>query len=86
MGLLVDGNIKDKEILDELFVLSKHNIIVKNVLDYYRHGLKYPYPQMITNLNEILITITKSLVSQNKDLNDSLKAVMQQSDRPIYFQ
>lgn len=81
-----DQNEKNKDILDELFIISKHDIIVKRVLEFYQHELQYSYPQLLENLNEILLSITKGLLDKSNSLERSLNKVIQQSEKPIWFE
>lgn len=76
---------KEADYLDKLSNLSKNNVIIKNVLDYYRHELGYTYPMLLKNLNEILMTLTESLLNYNDYLEETLKTTIQQSSKPMFF-
>jgi predicted RNase H-like HicB family nuclease len=76
---------KEADYLDKLFNLSKNNVIIKNVLSYYRHELGYTYPMLLENLNEILMTLTDSLLNHNEYLEETLKTAIQQSSKSIFF-
>jgi hypothetical protein len=76
---------KNKDILEELYILAKHDVNIKRVLDYYKLEIRYTYPELVENLSEILMTITKSLLDQNKSLKQTLKSTIEQSEKPIWF-
>lgn len=78
-----DDSNKSNDILDELFMLAKYDATIQTVLEYYKYDMQYSYPQLLTNLNEILMSVTKSLLDKSNSLERSLGKVMRESDKPI---
>lgn len=75
----------DTELLDELHLLARHNVHIKKVLDCYKNELDYSNTQILENLSEILMTITKALLDRNNTLERELINISLKSTRIELF-